>query len=90
MRQCTSLPRLLSYTVACKESLWDTTTTTKPLLIILQGVPYVRGRYCNLRLSKLARDIKVSFGYDVPIFVDYTYAKNEPSEHLGSGVSLRI
>jgi hypothetical protein len=33
----------------------------------------------------LARDIKVSFGYDVPISVDYTNAKNEPSEHLGSG-----
>jgi hypothetical protein len=33
----------------------------------------------------LARDIKVSFGYDVPILVDYTYAKNEPFEHLGSG-----
>jgi hypothetical protein len=33
----------------------------------------------------LARDIKVSFGYDVPIMVDYTYAKNEPSEHVGSG-----
>jgi hypothetical protein len=33
----------------------------------------------------LARDIKVSFGYDVPILVDYTYAKNEPSEHIEGG-----
>jgi hypothetical protein len=33
----------------------------------------------------LARDIKVSFGYDVPILVDYKYAKNELSEHMGSG-----
>jgi hypothetical protein len=33
----------------------------------------------------LARDIKVSFRHDVPILVDYTYAKNEPSEHVGSG-----
>jgi hypothetical protein len=33
----------------------------------------------------LARDIKVFFGYDVPILGDYTYAKNEPSENLGSG-----
>jgi hypothetical protein len=33
----------------------------------------------------LARDIKVSFGYDVPILVDYTNAKNETSEHVGSG-----
>jgi hypothetical protein len=33
----------------------------------------------------LARDIKVFFRYDVPILVNYTYAKNEPSEHLGSG-----
>jgi hypothetical protein len=46
---------------------------------------YVRRRYCNLRFSELARDIKVSFGYDVTILVDYTCAKNEPSEHLGSG-----
>jgi hypothetical protein len=51
----------------------------------LQGVPYVRGRYCNLCFSELARDIKVSFGYDVPVLVDYTYATNEPSEHVGSG-----
>jgi hypothetical protein len=29
-------------------------------------------------------EIKVSFGYDVPILVDYTYAKNEPSEHMES------
>jgi hypothetical protein len=36
-------------------------------------------------LSELARDIKVSFGYDVPIMVDYTYAKKESSEHVGSG-----
>jgi hypothetical protein len=49
---------------------------------LIQGEPYVRARYCNLRFSKLARDIKVSFEYDVPILVDYTYAKNnEPSEH---------
>jgi hypothetical protein len=54
-------------------------------IIHVQGVPYVRARYCNLRFSKLARDIKVSFGYDVPIFVNYTYAKNEPSEHVGNG-----
>jgi hypothetical protein len=33
----------------------------------------------------LARYIKVSFRYDVPILEDYTYAKNEPFEHLGSG-----
>jgi hypothetical protein len=33
----------------------------------------------------LARDIKVSFEYDIPILVDYTCAKNEPSEHMGSG-----
>jgi hypothetical protein len=33
----------------------------------------------------LGRDIKVFFGYDVPILVDYTYAQNEVSEHLGSG-----
>jgi hypothetical protein len=51
----------------------------------LQSVPYVQGRYCNLQFSKLAKDIKVSFGYDVPILVDYTYAKNEPSEHMGRG-----
>jgi hypothetical protein len=44
-----------------------------------------RGRYYNLRFSEFARDIKVSFGYDVPILVDYTYAKNEPSELVGSG-----
>jgi hypothetical protein len=55
------------------------------VLNIIQGIPYVRVRYCNLRFSKLARDIKVSFGYDVPMLVDYTYAKNEPSEHVGSG-----
>jgi hypothetical protein len=29
--------------------------------------------------------MKVSFGYDVPILMDYTDAKNEPSEHVGSG-----
>jgi hypothetical protein len=51
----------------------------------LQGVSYVRARYCNLRFSELVQDIKVSFGYDVPILVDFTYAKNEPSEHEGSG-----
>jgi hypothetical protein len=33
----------------------------------------------------LARDIKFPFGYEVPKLVDYTYAKNEPSEHMGSG-----
>jgi hypothetical protein len=55
----------------------------------IQGVPYVRGRYCNLRFSELARDIKVFFGYEVPILVDYTYAKNEPSEHKESG-KMRI
>jgi hypothetical protein len=49
----------------------------------VQGGRYVCRRYCNLRFSELARDIKVSFGYDV--LVDYTYAKNEPFEHLGSG-----
>jgi hypothetical protein len=48
-------------------------------------VPYVRGRYCNLRFSELARDIKVSFGYDVSILVDYRYAKNEPPAHMESG-----
>jgi hypothetical protein len=32
----------------------------------------------------LARDIKFSFGYYVPIFVDYKYAKNGPSEQEGS------
>jgi hypothetical protein len=47
----------------------------------VQGGRYVCRRYCNLRFSELARDIKVSFGYDV--LVDYTYAKNEPFEHLG-------
>jgi hypothetical protein len=51
----------------------------------LQGGRDVCRRYCNLRFSKFARDIKVSFGFDVPILVDYTCAKNEPSEHLGSG-----
>jgi hypothetical protein len=50
----------------------------------VQGMPYVRGRYCNLRFSELDRDMKVSFKYDVPILVDYTYAKNEPSEHMES------
>jgi hypothetical protein len=50
----------------------------------LQGVPYVREQYCNLRFSELARDIKFPFGFHVPILVDYTYAKNEPSEHMGS------
>jgi hypothetical protein len=46
----------------------------------------VWARFCNLRFSKLDRDIKILFGYDVPILVDYTYAKNEPSvEHVGSG-----
>jgi hypothetical protein len=33
----------------------------------------------------LARDIKVSFGYDVPILVDYIYGKNELSEDMESG-----
>jgi hypothetical protein len=33
----------------------------------------------------LATDIKVSFGYDVTILVDYTNAKNEPSDHMESG-----
>jgi hypothetical protein len=27
----------------------------------------------------------VPFGYDVPILLDHTYAKNEPSEHMESG-----
>jgi hypothetical protein len=31
-----------------------------------------------LRFSELARDIKVSFGYDVLILVDYTYEKMSP------------
>jgi hypothetical protein len=26
-------------------------------------------------VAKLARDIKVSFGYDVPVLMDNTYAK---------------
>jgi hypothetical protein len=26
----------------------------------------------------LAREIKVSFGYDVPLLVDYTYSKKSP------------
>jgi hypothetical protein len=28
--------------------------------------------------------VKVPFGYDVPILVDYTYAKNDPTEHMES------
>jgi hypothetical protein len=48
------------------------------VLIYIQGGRYVRRRYCNLRFSELARDINVSFGYDVPILVDYTYAKMSP------------
>jgi hypothetical protein len=58
---------------------------TESFLHGVQGEPYVRGRYCNLGFSELARDIKVSFGYNVPILFDYTYAKNEPSEHMESG-----
>jgi hypothetical protein len=60
------------------------TSTEKGQKTQLQGVPYVRARYCNLRFSKLAEDIKVSFGYVVPILVDYTYAKDEPSKYVGS------
>jgi hypothetical protein len=32
----------------------------------------------------LVGDIKVPFGYNVPILMDYNYAKNEHSEHFGS------
>jgi hypothetical protein len=59
--------------------------STAPLLL---GFPLYR--VCHMFEDDIATYvslnsyIKVSFGYDVPILVDYTYAKNEPSEHVGS------
>jgi hypothetical protein len=39
---------------------------------------------CSRTILQLTflRNIKVSFGYDVPILVDYTHGKNELFEHM--------
>jgi hypothetical protein len=38
--------------------------------------------YVSLNCQEIS---KFPFGYDIPILVDYTYAKNEPTEHMESG-----
>jgi hypothetical protein len=46
--------------------------TRNVLIVYIQGVPYLKEQYWNLRFSEMAGDIKVPFGQDVPILMDDT------------------